>query len=994
MPVTRALLSTFLMLSVFPIAARPQSPPVAAAAQDAYAKEPYVFELLQNKVRFEADGKGQRELTIRVRVQSQSAVRELGLLVYPFASSFESLDIVYARVRKPDGTVIDTPPSDVQELDSAVSREAPMYTDEREKHVAIKSLSVGDILEARLRWTIHDPMAPGHFWFDVSHFKNGVCLKELIEIDVPRATPVKFHYAEPQAVIRQEGERRIYTFETANLKKPAESKIPAWEKNFHGSEPPDLRFTSFSSWVDVGEWFSALEKSQAIPSPEIRAKAEELTKGKATDDEKIHALYDFVSTHIRYIGVSLGLGRYAPHAAADVLSNRYGDCKDKHTLFQALLQAIGIPAYPALIGSQFRLDDSLPSPSTFDHLITAIPKGDKLEFLDTTPEVAPFGLLLANLRDRQALVLPAGRAAMLVNTPADPPFHSYEIFLTDSAIDSTGTLDAKMSMEERGDGEVIMRSAYRATPQNKWDELTQKIVNGMGFGGTVSEVSVSQPEDTAKPFTLSFTYHRTDFPDWKNYRVVLPAPAIFLAELTEEQKISKDAFPLGPLEEITYDSVVKLPDEFSLVRPDDLHRSSDFADFDATYAIDKPNVLHGILHFKTKMREIPGNERTKFSELANTIGETARRYVFVKGPNQPLSVMGGVISPFLQSGQIMLPIPALEKLVADRPDAYGPKLALSKAYVTAGRAKDATDLLEKAIAEDSSDAPILYYGLGKAYLSVPDPEKAFTTYQKALGDDPDPELLNNVAWDLGDLKVHLNDALGFANRAVAKYASQSTEITPEDAETSDFLLMPKLAAAWDTLGWIKFRADDAAAAEGYLQAAWDLSQAPVIGEHLVEVEEKLGKSKNAAVVCNMALAAGRQSEISKKLSDEMENLRKYLKPAAGQQARGGIVDGAMALSDIRTLHVPFHAKLPGNSSIAHFVVTISTAPQGNSAYFSSGAPELRNAVADLAAVKYPQSFADATPLRIIRKATLSCSSYTKDCVLVLLPIADAAVPDH
>jgi hypothetical protein len=74
--------------------------PQATQAPDLYAKERYVFELLQNKIRFEAGGKGQRELTVRVRVQSQSAVRGLGLLVYSFASSFESLDVVYARAAR------------------------------------------------------------------------------------------------------------------------------------------------------------------------------------------------------------------------------------------------------------------------------------------------------------------------------------------------------------------------------------------------------------------------------------------------------------------------------------------------------------------------------------------------------------------------------------------------------------------------------------------------------------------------------------------------------------------------------------------------------------------------------------------------------------------------------------------------------------------------------------------------------------------------------
>jgi hypothetical protein len=522
--------------SALPVKSEPPKIVALAPAPDSYAKEPYVLELVQQNIRFEADGQGVKELTLRARIQSESAVREFGLLVYPFASSFESLDVVYARVRKLDGTVIETPSSDVQELDSAVSRQAPMYTDEREKHVAIKSLSPGDILEAKFRWTIHDPVAPGHFWFDIDYFKAGICLKEIVELNLPRATPVKLHYSDPQPTIREEADRRIYTFQTANLKKTEASKIPDWEKNFNGLDPPDLRVSSFTSWEDVAQWFSALEKSKTVATPELRAKAEELTKGKTTDDEKIRALYNFVSTHIRYIGVDLGKGRYTPHAAEDVLANRYGDCKDKHTLLAAMLQSLGISAYPVLISSRYRNDPELPSADLFDHVITAIPRGETLVFLDTTPEVAPYGMLLANLRDRQALVMPLDAPAKLVSTPAGAPYPFYEIFHIDSAIDVAGTLDAKMRLEERGDSEVALRAAYRATPQNQWDELTQKIVARMGFGGTVSEVSVAQPEDTAKPFTIAFTYHRTDFPDWKSHRIVLPAPFFFLAELTEEQK--------------------------------------------------------------------------------------------------------------------------------------------------------------------------------------------------------------------------------------------------------------------------------------------------------------------------------------------------------------------------------------------------------------------------------------------------------------------------
>ena len=78
--------------------------------------------------------------------------------------------------------------------------------------------------------------------------------------------------------------------------------------------------------------------------------------------DKVHALYDFVSTKFRYVGISLGIGRYQPHAAADVLSNDFGDCKDKHTLFTALLAAENIKAVPVLINSSAKIDPDVPSP--------------------------------------------------------------------------------------------------------------------------------------------------------------------------------------------------------------------------------------------------------------------------------------------------------------------------------------------------------------------------------------------------------------------------------------------------------------------------------------------------------------------------------------------------------------------------------------------------------------------------------------------------------
>jgi hypothetical protein len=220
--------------------------------QDDFSKEAYVSEMLHTRVRFEADGTGSRELTGRIRVQSEAAIHDLGLLRFSYASTFESLNIDYVRVRKADGTVVVTPASDVQEVDSEVSRQAPMYTDEREKHIAVKALGSGDVLEYHMVWMVHDARAPGHFWIADNFVRDGICLDEQIEVDVPKAVPVKFFSGANAPAIKEEGPRRIYTLHHTNLVRAADESEWAWEKGVGSAALPDILMTSFSSWRNLG----------------------------------------------------------------------------------------------------------------------------------------------------------------------------------------------------------------------------------------------------------------------------------------------------------------------------------------------------------------------------------------------------------------------------------------------------------------------------------------------------------------------------------------------------------------------------------------------------------------------------------------------------------------------------------------------------------------------------------------------------------------------
>ena len=215
-----------------------------------------------------------------------------------------------------------------------------------------------------------------------------------------------------------------------------------------------------------------------MPTPEVRTKAEELTKGLSNDLDKTEALYDYVAKNFRYVSLSLGLGRYQPHSAADVLKDQYGDCKDKHTLLASLLQAEGLHANSVLINSSRKLDPDVPSPSQFDHVITMLPLGGQEVWMDTTAEVAPFRLLAYTLRKKQALVIPpasSGTAPHLQDTPSDTPMPDSERSEVIGKVNDIGKLEAHVQYEFRGDEELLLRSIFRRVPQSNWQRVAENI---------------------------------------------------------------------------------------------------------------------------------------------------------------------------------------------------------------------------------------------------------------------------------------------------------------------------------------------------------------------------------------------------------------------------------------------------------------------------------------------------------------------------------------
>ena len=618
-------------------AAGQSTPPAEPNPPPDTSGEPIVIDDDSLRVSFENDGTSVRDETLRARIQSDAGLQKYSVITLPYQASFENLEVDYVRVRKPDGSVVVTPAENVQDMPAAITREAPFYSDLHEKHISVKGLSVGDAVEFHVVWRVAKPLVPGQFWLAFHTTLETVTLRYQVRVSIPREREVKWSSDAVKPVITDEGPRRIFTWTTSHLEpqgsktsgeeagdKSRTAAAEASEKAAKKTGRPDVLLSSFQSWEAVGEWFRGLIKDRVQPSPEIRAKAAELTKGLSSEDEKAHALYSYVSTQVRYIGVAFGIGRYQPHLAGEVLSNQYGDCKDKHTLLAALLAAAGLKAYPALINSAWKIDETVPSPGQFDHLITAVPRPGGYTWLDTTPEVAPFGYLIGPLRDKTALVIPADARPVLVSTDLNPPHPSVETYQADATLGEDGTLEGTLAWSLQGDDTTLLvRSAFRKTPMPQWKDLVHLISMRTGFAGEVDDVRVEGVTAIEEPLRWKYKYTRKDFPDWANRRIADALPSMGAAAPDEK---ATEPLKLGSPAEFRYSSSVKLPAGSAPQLPPPRDIKEPFAEYSSAYAF-----ADGVLKIDRRMvvlaNEVPVAQLEAYRKFASAVAEDHDRLI-------------------------------------------------------------------------------------------------------------------------------------------------------------------------------------------------------------------------------------------------------------------------------------------------------------------------------------------------------------------------------
>jgi tetratricopeptide (TPR) repeat protein len=693
-----------------------------------YSAEPFVVEHLHAVYKIAADGTGSKVTTVAMRIQSEASLKQAGVLNIPFAGGTQHVEIAYARVRRPDGTVIETPVNQAIEMPSPVTTAAPFYSDLKQIQLPVRSLRVGDTLEWQAKIVLAKAEAPGQFWGQENFDEDGIVLSQTLELHVPKDTYVNVWSPKNKPTETVEAGERVYRW-VSSQKKPSVGKEADAEKELKKKQVwtaeqeldakegklPSVAWTTFKSWEAVGAWYQGLESDRIVPDAAVKARVAELTAGKTTDEEKVRAVYGYVATQIRYIGVAFGIGRYQPHRAAEVLENQYGDCKDKHTLLAAMLSAVGLHPNAVLIGAGARFNEAVPSPGSFNHLITTVSVSGQQVWLDTTAEIAPYRALLYVIRDKKALVIPDVGVAKVEMTPAALPFPSSQKLDAVGTLDREGTSNSRLVWTMRGDGEMAFRAAFRQVSPGQYDQMVQQISQNIGWAGTTSHAEVSRPEDTAAPITISYDYKREKGGDWDNLKIVAQFAPLNLPQINEKEPPVQSIALGGPRVE-TSTATMKLPEGWSAVLPDPIHTKSAYATFDESYRFEK-ETLYAERRIEVLKENVPVAEWKVYKDWIDKWNLTQDRWV-------QLATDGNKAAAVSTSGR--------------KPENAEAAKLIQSAYEAIERRDigDAKTKLDQA-KELNPDQPYLWSTYGYYYYQLGGMNTAIEDYRKELASYPE-----------------------------------------------------------------------------------------------------------------------------------------------------------------------------------------------------------------------------------------------------------------
>ena len=557
-----------------------------------YPDEPYVYLLDDGVVRLEADGRGTRTFRQVVQILTQQAAEQFGEQVFSYSSSREKLTINWLRVVRPDGSVVSAQATHEQESDAPTALESPVYSDERLHRATLGGVVPGTIVDWSYTVETTKPVMPGDNYEGWTVTNSRLTRRSRFIVDVPAsvAPRIKERNVAFQRQVAETHGRKVYTWAAQDVPKAPDAEPFAADSN---DVITSVEVALPITWSAVAHWYAGLSSDRYAVTPDLAARLSEVVGAQKTRDDSLAALYRWVAQDFRYVSVSLGLAGYQPRAPEATYQTKYGDCKDKATLFVALARRMGFHAFPVLLNSGGHVDASLPTTGQFDHMIAAVerPGGGNL-YLDLTADIVPVGLLPPPEYGAFALIVhPDGRGEE-VTLPQDSIAANRGVDLLEGELSPDGTFNGRLTRTREGISQFGLREALsRTLTAQERADIARNLADNEFDGATGDSLQLFDGHDLGAPARISVLIRNarattsaggTDILTLPLVQVVSPR-LVGEVEAHVPRKYPIDARQIFGPEENTAEFRITLPEGWRARLPAGVSVSGPFGSYESTY---------------------------------------------------------------------------------------------------------------------------------------------------------------------------------------------------------------------------------------------------------------------------------------------------------------------------------------------------------------------------------------------------------------------------
>jgi hypothetical protein len=512
-----------------------------APSQKDYPDDPAVILLNRQITILNADGTGSSTIYRIVKILKKAG-QALGERKISFREGKSDVEINIARTHTVDGKIVPVKQEDIK-VTSPLSGYA-MYSDIKAKCISMPQVIEGNVIENMYTTFIKEPEMEQKF-FDSFNFQYQIpCLWSEMILIVPENLKInskfveKYQFDWAKNIKKEEipvGKgRKAYIWKVTNLPKFIDEEDSVSEDEII----PYLEISTLDSWDEVSRWYYKICKDAEVPSEEIIKKTEEIIKGKATDEQKIKEIYNWLRKNVRYIAISLGGHGLKPHKAEEIFHNMYGDCKDKAVLMASMLKAAGIESYVTLINTDSLIDTDFPYLYSFDHAILAIPSQKGYKFIDLTAEYTLYEYLPRQDQHRYAFVVKEN-AGEFILTP-DCKIEDNQVSRKATVkLDKQGTLSGSVALEQTGWFESSKRAWFTETDSDRWQEYLQYSLSSDFSGATLKDLNVKNLDNLSEPMKVSYNLNIPNYAN-KSGNMFIFTPSEFIQKGYSTDMVSKE----------------------------------------------------------------------------------------------------------------------------------------------------------------------------------------------------------------------------------------------------------------------------------------------------------------------------------------------------------------------------------------------------------------------------------------------------------------------